>query len=494
MKMALTGRLRQRTATARTTSRPTTCTCSTWWNTCTCTSAIMAAITLCFAYAYTATHGSTLRIDNHGSNGRVGVTEQAAVLGWNHAKTRTWNDRETSTNADTGTMDTREALLQHQVRASNEFQALIHRNQHSSSSSSSSSIPCRERRVLMLPPSTLPYDGFTLELHAIGRFLQIAVTTDRTLVLRNNFTSGYAPPNCAWRTDAEHTATQVKTTTTKNTTTSPDRTQGGSSSWNCLYQPISDCTETMILNTTLKYVPSTHKAARGIDDHDWSNTLHFGDTRIVTGADWTNKGIHLDHVAHYERLFGRFWVRSQIQQYLWKPSTGLLAEIHARLPHTLHNVDYIGIHVRFTDNIGSFRSDFGRDAVLTRKLDAFMDIAQDIRTKTGISTIYLATDSNKVLDNLNNSSSFSDWTFIVQANVPRTSGDEWFWFQNSRAYSAAAIATDLQVLRNADYLIGSFQSNVYRLAAELNTAAHMHKYPLYQNRHFSVDVEWYEDP
>ena len=251
----------------------------------------------------------------------------------------------------------------------------------------------------------------------------------------------------------------------------------------------------MIWNSTLTYVPSTHTSARGIDDPDWSNTMHFGTNRIVTGADWTNKGTHLDHVAAYERLYGRFWVRSQIQHYLWKPSAGLLAEMQARMPLTLNQEKYIGVHVRFSDNIGSFRTDFGRDAVQTRNLNVFMDIAQTIRSTTGISTIYLATDSNRVLDTLKNHTVwFRDWTFVVQANVPRTSGDEWFWFQNSRAYSAAAIATDLEVLRNADYLIGSFQSNVYRLAAELNTATHLDKYPLYQNRHYSVDVEWYEDP
>ena len=58
----------------------------------------------------------------------------------------------------------------------------------------------------------------------------------------------------------------------------------------------------------------------------------------------------------------------------------------------------------------------------------------------------------------------------------------------------AAIATDLEVLRQADFLIGSHQSNVYRLATELNWAFHTSKYPRLMKRHHTVDIEWYEDP
>ena len=56
---------------------------------------------------------------------------------------------------------------------------------------------------------------------------------------------------------------------------------------------------------------------------------------------------------------------------------------------------------------------------------------------------------------------------------------------------------DIETLRRADFLVGSFQSNVYRLAAELNTAYHVDKYEWSvgaMNRIFPVDIEWYEDP
>ena len=59
---------------------------------------------------------------------------------------------------------------------------------------------------------------------------------------------------------------------------------------------------------------------------------------------------------------------------------------------------------------------------------------------------------------------------------------------------AAAVATDIEAMRRADFLVGSFQSNVYRLGAELNMAWLVDKYPIHMDRHRTVDVEWFEDP
>jgi len=68
------------------------------------------------------------------------------------------------------------------------------------------------------------------------------------------------------------------------------------------------------------------------------------------------------------------------------------------------------------------------------------------------------------------------------------------WFRSGRAHAAPAMVADITMLKQADYLVGAFQSNVYRLACELNTAYHYKTYPLWQVRHKAVDVEWYEDP
>ena len=138
----------------------------------------------------------------------------------------------------------------------------------------------------------------------------------------------------------------------------------------------------MSMNSTIEFAPSGQTASLGIFDHDGSdyfNSEHYGAHRIVVGADWTDPVAHIDHVEHYERAMGRFWVRSQTQHYLWRPSAGLKREMKKRLPHNLdHN--YIGMHIRFSDNIVSLHEDFGRNATVSRSLDNFMSIAEKFAT------------------------------------------------------------------------------------------------------------------
>ena len=75
-----------------------------------------------------------------------------------------------------------------------------------------------------------------------------------------------------------------------------------------------------------------------------------------------------------------------------------------------------------------------------------------------------------------------------------------FWralgFPNVGDAAQAFTEADVEALRQADYLVGSFQSNVYRLAAELNSAFHGGRtYSPHTQRIFPVEsVEWYADP
>ena len=124
-----------------------------------------------------------------------------------------------------------------------------------------------------------------------------------------------------------------------------------------------------------------------------------------------------------------------------------------------------------------------------------MSIAQEIRDETKISRIYVATDNQDILMQLAESHFNKDWEFHVQkAEVLRSNSSEYMWFRNQRSDMGASIATDVEVMRRADYLVGSFASNVYRLAAELNTAYMVDRYPITLPRHRTVDIEWYEDP
>ena len=174
----------------------------------------------------------------------------------------------------------------------------------------------------------------------------------------------------------------------------------------------------------------------------------------------------------------------------------LIATISNNNDNNNKDTRFIGMHIRYSDNIGHFKSDFGRDPTITRDLKQYFQIAQEIRNATGISTIYVATDSSTKIKELEKyQRRMSDWTIHIQEKgVERTKSQDFMWFADKRSVSAPGIATDVEILRRADYLIGSFQSNVYRLVTELNTAYHMGRYLLSTNRHRTVDVEWYEDP
>lgn len=371
--------------------------------------------------------------------------------------------------------DAIDPVLREQVRVQTMFQEILHQNQHPQD--------CRKRRLLMTWRRPGPWDGFTLEIQDMGRRLMSALATDRTLIVRDDYKSAYAPEKCTYSTGIHVDATNA---------------------WECLYAPISNCSEAMTdwaqSAKRMDRVNSSLVSGVGIyNDNARSNffsTNYYGNLRVIEGSRFGSAS-DIDRVEHWERTMGRFWVRSQTAAYLWKPSLGLQSEIDARLPRALldSHVPYIGMHIRFTDNRLTFAKDFGRDPNVTKSLTHYMEIAEEIRGETNISTIYLATDSTQVMDELKQSIHYKEWSFHIQeAEVLRSDTNDYMWFKNQRSQMGASIATDVEVLRRADYLIGSFGSNVYRLVTQLNTAFMVDRYPLSRARHKSVDVDWYEDP
>jgi Alpha-(1,6)-fucosyltransferase N- and catalytic domains len=371
---------------------------------------------------------------------------------------------------------TLQSILSEQIRVQNMFQDIIHRNQHPTD--------CTTRRLLLSWRRPNPYDGFTLELQDLGRRLMTALATDRTFIIRDTFRSAYAPEGCVFSTGV--------------------RVVDATNSWTCLYNPVSNCTESMTdwKNSARRddRVNSSLVSGLGVVDGAakslFFSTIYYGDVRVMEGAR-NNIANQIDIVENWERMLGRYWIRSQMAAYLWKPSIGLQSEIDARFPIGLFNskVPYIGMHIRFTDNRLTFAKDFGRDPTITKSLAHYMTIAEEIRKDTNISDIFLATDSSDVMEAVRTSKQYDHWTFhIQQANVSRSNSNDFMWFKNNRNQMSGSIATDVEVLRRADYLIGSFGSNVYRLVAQLNTAFMVDRYPWSRIRHRTVDVDWYEDP
>jgi hypothetical protein len=390
--------------------------------------------------------------------------------------------------------------LDEQIQDQGYVQTLIHENQNPGN--------CELARYLVrdaIPPK----DGFASEIMYISRLLQAATSTRRTLWISKDWTSAYAPADCVG--EAKETA-------------------GNSArGWTCLWEAVTNCTTlpskkkkraraatspnnqtgtttgTIENPLTFGIIPRKLRNEDNANSNPWFDPMPYGSRQILPAPisfPLKHLTMMMDVLPHWERRYGRYWVRSQMVHYLWRPSPFLQQEMQQRRLALDHDVLYIGMHIRLTDNIPDFAKSFGRNATWTRRLERFMEIAEHIRQETRpkqpeISTIYIATDHAEVLSWARRDFAKNHrWTFVglPAAQVQRSTTQQRVWFSKGRSMAAGAMAADLDMLRKADYLIGSFQSNVFRLAAQLNTAWHVAKYSVHQQRHFTVDVEWFEDP
>ena len=362
----------------------------------------------------------------------------------------------------------RSAMLAYQIEMQEKFQSMIQRNQ----------FPSACTRRLLKGGRRKPYDGLGVEIQTLARLLQVAVATQRTLDVTIAFRSAYVPPNCQW----------------SNETSLP--VNNGTTDFLCLWLPITNCTslDNQTFNTN-QGLPEPFSTRQGIvsESSGYFVTQYYGEN-ADTEANWRNHPPgQSDIVAEWERLFGRYWIRAQTAHFLFRPSPQLWEQVQPRLQDKMPT-PFVGMHIRFTDNVRDFLKDFGRNASVTRSIDNFMKHANEFRLeRPDLKTVYVATDNDQIVRELQERAD-NDWTFVIQKDVARSSGQRFLWFANTRAAGAPAMVADLEMLRRADYLIGGFQSNIYRLACELNTAYHYRRYPYWQLRHKAVDVEWYEDP
>lgn len=370
--------------------------------------------------------------------------------------------------------------LSRQTHIQQEFQQLIQQSQKPEN--------CNDARILVVNLDE-EYDGFALEVCMMAYFLQIAVATQRALVVSHKFTSAYAP-HCRGsisggnrKSDKNHTS---------------DR--GGS--WACIWNPVSNCTVNENIGGRAPPYMLPEPMGVGILSvgSPYFDVEFYGRERIVDVGRFMHaeREKHVDVIPHWERMYGRYWIRAQISDYFWKYATdGLNEVVNSRLPRSLLDLNepYIGFHIRMTDNVYHLERDFGRNATVTRSFGRFMEIADRIRRDHHtLRHIYVATD-NDYAAAMTLNGDYPNWTFHIQDDVKRSdSKSDLMWFENYRAGSGGAIGADIETLRRADFLVGSFQSNIYRLAAELNTCYHTSRYLWDKKRIHTVDVEWYEDP
>ena len=365
------------------------------------------------------------------------------------------------------------ALIAEQCKLHDEFQAALRMLQRPSS--------CKCVRAYNYDDHVM--DGFALQVQALGRDLGRALASGRALVFDPKWSFPYVPETC----------------------------DGG---WACLFEPISTCT----LQTATRESKSAcahayhqwrvHAHEQGIDfsrTHSgfFDVALH-GPARVVNATE-VNGGMHAV-VGSWERRLGKFWVRSQLAHYLWRlasPFAQALADVDViQAVRKLENSSqpYIGFHIRYTDNVASLWKDFGRNATVTRDFDRFMAHANSVRRQDRrLRHIFISTDSSEMIRASQASQwAAQGWSFLVQQDVPRRTLDKsgMMWYRDLRSSEALHVAADIEGLRRADYLVGSFQSNVYRLATQLNAAYHRAKYPTSVERMYAIEpeIEWYEDP
>ena len=380
--------------------------------------------------------------------------------------------------------------LTKQVQDQQEFQNMISRLQNP--------ISCANSRFLVRTAEIPHKDGFASDFQYMARLLQSAVSTRRILFVSKDWTSAYAPPGCkGWDclfespTNCTSLSSSVRPSDKKDSNNSMIQDQEGTTEATT-YDPMESLTYGILPRKKRRQFQSKISS--------WFDPVVYGPQPILNAPisfPLKHSAIKMDVIPHWERAYGRFWIRAQMSHYLWKLSSSFRDTLQVDLLYNtfLKDRPYIGMHVRYTDNIPDFAKSFARNATETRKLENFMKIANAIRHKwPSLQTIYLATDHSKMVSWAKEQ--YPSWTWICQPQVQRHTTQRRVWFTSGRATAGSGIATDLELLRRADILIGSFQSNVYRLAAQLNTAYHAANYSVLEShhRHFTVDVEWFEDP
>lgn len=373
--------------------------------------------------------------------------------------------------------DHRQQPLSLRGQLGEEFQAVLEENQFPSD--------CKTRRLLLVDGDDvelLSSSSLVQHIQIMARYLMVGLATDRTVVLLNSnsicvYNDGNNTRNC-WL--------QPVTNCTSENSGIDDETKNSivegrrQSNQGIIFDPE---TKKSLINNTKElfyFVPHAYGNNRLFRASDPININNASLTYTFTADDDEAWFTHADHVEHWERSMGRFWIRSQLADFIWK---GVVYEDDALLPSS----PYMALDMRFFEYVEEFYQDFGRDAAQTRDVEQFMELVQGIRDRTGIVNIYLATDYAGLASHM--AKNYPEYTFHQS---PEPSHRPWWKIGRRRSND---VARELYILQRADYLVGTFQSNFYRLATELNSAYNdAHKENHQRKRHYSVDIEWFEKP
>ena len=221
-------------------------------------------------------------------------------------------------------------------------------------------------------------------------------------------------------------------------------------------------------------------------DADVANTssINLNDDRFIRSESYEVHGRSVIPAAY--RAYGWFWWVSQILRFVLRPSTRLEIAVRRALRDTglgeelLSQRPVMGLHIRHGD--ACLRGERRRMARTCTPLAEYMQMAGPYARSLGVSVIYLATDSELVL---NETDRFPEFRFIYLPNVTRYGVRNqppsviWDSLVAQRAKTDASHETfldawmasiDMLLLSRCHIFVGKFTSTLFRTAYSLHSA------------------------
>ncbi|KAK3250649.1 hypothetical protein CYMTET_39969 [Cymbomonas tetramitiformis] len=218
-----------------------------------------------------------------------------------------------------------------------------------------------------------------------------------------------------------------------------------------------------------------------------AKTANLPITEVIYGPkDLKSTRFSIRVPKEYQEL-GYFWYHAQLLRVLWDPNHKMLARIarakrEIGLSRNLTSYNMIGMHVRHGDSCYA-----RKQTKRCPPFEEYLKHARSFRDKYNVSSIYLATDDAELAQRVRASKHIIDgFSFYMQSFIDDNSvvqralikyEDEPAQFtigalkigdnatDNSEA--AARLIIDLTLLSTSEFFIGTFTSNIGRLAYEL---------------------------
>lgn len=164
------------------------------------------------------------------------------------------------------------------------------------------------------------------------------------------------------------------------------------------------------------------------------------------------------------------WWLGQVVSYLMRPNPTMLEALNVFIEKIGFNNPIAGMHVRRTDKVGSEASFHSINEYMVHIIDWFDQ--QDLKRqrlslpKIEVRKVYVASDDPEVLDKVRET--YEDYEFLGDVEISKSAG-------MSRRYSRTSligVVSDILLLAKCDYLVGTFSSQVSRLAYEIMQSLH----------------------